>query len=444
MNYKILILFYFFSQVSVFSGFSQKAEAVIEDLEWKGIYSMNINGIDSKKVFHSSNGYWDFENDQPYLLKYIPIYNTAANFNVTNIQVIPLTSSEIALLDVSRIKPIFDFKTNITDKRKKFYAVVEVNEVRKNPTSGQLEKLVSYEGNLSVSGNPLVVSKSGYLTTSAFASGSGEWYKIGIVEDGVYKIDYSFLNDMGVDVSSLGSDAINIFGNGSGVLSENNNDYRHDDVIKNSILVEDGNDGIFNNGDYLLFYAKGPHRWNFDGTMFSHKSHEYSDTSYYFVNINNANPAPKRMGLTQLSTSAETNLVTTFIDYDFIEDDDYNLGKSGKHWYGDIYDVQTAYNYAFSMPNIVNTDSIRVYAKMIGQASNNATSYTLASGGNSLDIAVGASGTGTYAPLGKSVSGGLGYLGNGNSLDVQITYNKNGLSSSKGWLDILKLMCRGL
>ena len=113
-------MLYFFSQVSVFSGFSQKAEAVFEDLEWKGIYSMNINGVDSKKVFHSSNGYWDFENDQPYLLKYIPIYNTAANFNVTNIQVIPLTSSEIALLDVSRIKPIFDFKTNITDKRKSF------------------------------------------------------------------------------------------------------------------------------------------------------------------------------------------------------------------------------------------------------------------------------------------------------------------------------------
>ena len=59
------------------------------------------------------------------------------------------------------------------------------------------------------------------------------------------------------------------------LLSENNNDYRHDDVLKNSILIEDGNDGVFNNGDYLLFYAKGPHRWNFDGSVFSHKSHEY-------------------------------------------------------------------------------------------------------------------------------------------------------------------------
>ena len=109
---------------------------------------------------------------------------------------------------------MFDFKTNITDKRKKFYAVVEVNEVRKNPASGQFEKLVRYEGSLSVSGSSLTTSKSAYLTTSAFASGSGEWYKIGVVEDGVYKIDYSFLNDMGVDVSSLSSDAINIFGNG--------------------------------------------------------------------------------------------------------------------------------------------------------------------------------------------------------------------------------------
>ncbi len=84
------------------------------------------------------------------------------------------------------------------------------------------------------------------------------------------------------------------------------------------------------------------------------------------------------MGGAQLSSSSETNLVTTFIDYDFIEEDDYNLGKSGKQWYGDIYDVQTSYNYSFSMPNIVNTDSIRVYAKIIGHASSNGTSYTLA------------------------------------------------------------------
>ncbi len=439
MTYKILILVYFFFQFSVFLGFSQKGKEVIEDIEWNGIYSMNINGVDYKQVFHSSNGYWDFEKDQPYLLKYIPIYSTTVNFNVTNVEVVPLTRSEISLLDVSKIKSMFDFKTNITDKRKKFYAVVQVNEVRKNPASGQFEKLVRYEGSLSVSGNSSAISKSAYLTTSAFASGSGEWYKIGVVEDGVYKIDYSFLSDMGVDVSSLSSDAINIFGNGAGLLSENNNDYRHDDVLKNSILIEDGNDGVFNNGDYLLFYAKGPHKWNFDGTVFSHKSHEYSDTSYYFVNINNANSAPKRMGTAQLSASAETNLVTTFIDYDFIEEDNYNLGKSGKQWYGDIYDVQTSYNYGFSMPNIVNTDSLRVYAKIIGHAASNGTSYTLASGGNSLDIAVGASGTGTYAPLGKSVSGVLEYLGNGNSVDVQITYNKNGLSSSKGWLDYIEV-----
>ena len=217
MTYKILILVYFFFQFSVFLGFSQKGKEVIEDIEWNGIYSMNINGVDYKQVFHSSNGYWDFEKDQPYLLKYIPIYSTTVNFNVTNVEVVPLTRSEISLLDVSKIKSMFDFKTNITDKRKKFYAVVQVNEVRKNPASGQFEKLVRYEGSLSVSGNSSAISKSAYLTTSAFASGSGEWYKIGVVEDGVYKIDYSFLSDMGVDVSSLSSDAINIFGNGSGV-----------------------------------------------------------------------------------------------------------------------------------------------------------------------------------------------------------------------------------
>ena len=59
-----------------------------------------------ESVFHSSNGYWDFEKEQPYLLKYIPILNTSVKFDVTNIEVIPLTSSEVSLIDVSKIKSI--------------------------------------------------------------------------------------------------------------------------------------------------------------------------------------------------------------------------------------------------------------------------------------------------------------------------------------------------
>jgi len=438
MTYKISILFSFFFQILGLSVYSQSDKRVSENLEWDAIYPMNINGTDSKYVFHSTNGYWDFEKQQPYLLKYIPINGISAEFIVSDIEVLPLTSSEASLVDHSKIKSSFEFTTNITDKRKEFYAVVGVNEVRKNANTGQLEKLISFNGSLSTAGT-ISALKTSYLATSAFASGSGDWYKIGVVEDGVYKIDFTFLDDIGVDVSSLNSDAINIYGNGSGLLSEDNSDFRHDDVLKNAILMEDGNDGTFNNGDYFLFYAKGPHRWDFDGSVFSHKSHEHCDTSYYFININNASPTPKRMGNTVLSSSPETDLVTTFVDYDFIEEDDYNLGKSGRQWFGDIYDVQTSYTYSFTMPNIVSSDSIRVYSKLIGHASSSGTSYTLASGGNSLDIPVGTSGSGTYAPMGKSVTGLLEHTGSGNNVDVQITYNKNGLSSSKGWLDYLEV-----
>ena len=391
MTYKISVLLYFIFHFSIFTCFSQTSKGIVENLEWGAIYSMNINGTDSKNVFHSKNGYWDFEKEQPYLLKYVPINGTSSVFNITNIEVVPLTSSERVLVDVSKVKNSFDFKTSVTDKRKEFYAVIGVNEVRVNPSSGQYEKLVSYSGTLEVSGNSMLALKSSYSNTSAFASGSGDWYKIGVVEDGVYKLDYSFLNDIGIDMSSLNSDAINVFGNGSGLLSENNNDYRKDDILKNAIFIEDGSDGIFNNGDYVLFYAKGLHRWDFNGNIFSQKSHEHCDTSYYFINISTTSASPKRIGNADLSTGSETDLVTTFIDYDFIEEDDYNLGKSGRQWFGDIYDVQTSYNYSFSMPNIVNTDSIRVYAKIIGHASSNGTSYTLASGGSTLNIPVGTS-----------------------------------------------------
>ena len=58
-----------------------------------------------------------------------------------------------------------------------------------------------------------------------------------------------------------------------------------DDLKEMSHYLNTGSDGIFNEGDYLLFFAKGTGRWNYNNStgimIISH--HNYSDTAFYFI-----------------------------------------------------------------------------------------------------------------------------------------------------------------
>ena len=69
------------------------------------------------------------------------------------------------------------------------------------------------------------------------------------------------------------------------MLSTINGAFRGDDLSMIRIHVEDGGDNVFSSGDYVLFYGQGPHQKNFDGSKFTHNSHLYCDSSYYFVNL---------------------------------------------------------------------------------------------------------------------------------------------------------------
>ena len=49
------------------------------------------------------------------------------------------------------------------------------------------------------------------------------------------------------------------------------------------------NDGSFDNSDFILFYAKGPHDWIVDTTANTakHRQNIYSDEAYYFITVSN-------------------------------------------------------------------------------------------------------------------------------------------------------------
>ena len=70
----------------------------------------------------------------------------------------------------------------------------------------------------------------------------------------------------------------------------------HENIAKKAEIIfkKNGYDGKFTKGDYLLFYAKGPHVKKHQDNTIIHETHIYSDSSFYFLNVN-ASESPKRI-----------------------------------------------------------------------------------------------------------------------------------------------------
>ena len=194
--------------------------------------------------------------------------------------------------------------------------------------------------------------QKGFTSSSVLQDGSGYWYKITVPSDGVYKLDKSFLEACGIDLSTTNPQDINIYGNGDGRLPELNSIPRTDDLAKNAILIVGEGDGVFDDEDYILFYGWGAHRWYKNGQFgFNQDRNPYSDVSSYFINVNSAEP-PLRIQMEANSPNPVTHIVNSYSYYDVHEQDLVSLVNGGQRWYGELFDAQLQQTVSFFVPNI--------------------------------------------------------------------------------------------
>jgi hypothetical protein len=202
----------------------------------------------------------------------------------------------------------------------------------------------------------------------------GDWFRIGIREPGVYRVDLAFLASLGVTVP-IPSSSIRLYGNGGKMVPESNADPRPDDLRENAIMVVDGGDGLLNGNDYFLFYADGPDSWSPDaaGRRFSHRKNLYSDVAYYYLTVQG-----NGLRIPQQSTPPPTGMsVTSFDERIFHELDTVNFLSSGKEWYGEEFSAipgrPASRTFPIDLPHIdpsapVTVNSF-VIARSIGQVS---------------------------------------------------------------------------
>ena len=300
---------------------------------------------------------------------------------------------------------------------------------------GQYEELVAYDVTWQVnnSNNGMSSKPAGSNTYNSVLS-AGDWYKIGITKSGVYKISREFLSTIGINTNNVNPKNIHIYGNGGKMLPERNKDFRYDDLQENAITVVGEADGKLDNADYILFYASGVDTWTRNksgGLKFRVTKNLYSDTSFYFININST--PGKRIGKQNATATAADFETNSYDYYNYHEENVVNFGKSGRDFFGEFFDYVKSYNFSWGDNNFVIGDSILCETSLVAinyDSSNfnvrgNGLSYIVTTGSINPNLAYE-----DYAKPGFK----FGWAKNNASNEINITIEKL-TAKSIGYLD---------
>lgn len=439
------IKFYLFFIISSFPSFLLASSVIIEHkINWSTpIDFTNEQGITKKlAVFNNVN----YNENEDFLAYYSNKIKTnqeiISSINILNVEFIAISENDAQkLFGFNQLKNNVDLSFFNGIDKKINYAYYSFSPIIYDKKTGSYKKVVSYKFEIITQKQPVSSPKNKSFTANSVLE-SGDWYKIAVVNDGVFKITHDFLKDLGMDVNNINPLSIKIYGNSGKMLPRLNSDYRPDDLQQNAIYVEGESDGVFNKSDFILFFGQSPHNWelNTSTNRFTHKINEYSDTSYYFITASNTGHSPKRI-LAQPSLPSSTINVTTFSDYAFHEKEIVNLIKSGSEWYGETFDVITNYNFRFNFPNIISSSPVFIDVSAAAR-SNVSTIFTVSMGVNSFTIPIANANLNNHnSPFAFKNSNSTSFASTNDIIDVNINYNKPN-SLSTGWLNKIELNAR--
>lgn len=399
-------------------------------------YQISQKNINKTEYLFFDDAYYHDQNTMyPYYFELLKI-NSQVDLKITNIKYEKLTDKEKSIIKYyDQIPNDVYYKAEISYKRKQAYLQFNLLPLRKNQFNGQLEKVISFDIKLTPKSKSIYTNLKSSNFNSESVLKNGNWSKIKLTKDGVYKISYTELTDMGF--TNPGN--VKVFGNSSGMLPLLNSDPCQDDLEQNSIYFEKGEDNIFNEGDYILFYAKGSDKLQYDITnnFYYLTKHHYSNSNYLFLtsDVGSLNIISTINNPT--GSIIESN--NTFIDFLHHENEIENLLESGQLWFGEHFDINTNFEFEFKIPNLIKNKNIRLRSALAARSSATTTfnitsnSQTIA---NQEITAVNLSNYNSrYANL-NTASGT--FTSTTDNFTVKINYNKSS-ASSEGWLDYITL-----
>ena len=420
MRYFLLFLFIAISSI----GFSQSKEI---NINWDGyrVFSTssaqfeipyfnnhNFNFTPSKGISLSAQWSENIEIDQNSIV-------------IENVTLSDITVENLKQLDRNIIPKelTYDIKTSIS--RGKMYLFLDLFPIINQ--NGNFKKVNSFR----FSYKSGISNKLKRQRTQNSVLNSGEWYKFYVDKSGIFRLSRSFLSQLGLNTNSIDPRNIKIFGNGGNMLPLSNSVEYPVDPIENAIKVHGEDDGVFNNSDYILFYAQGPNAYNSDSNT---NLNLYSDQTAYFINIS---PSPGKRILENVQPVNTANtIVDSYTAYKYHELDEYNIAKIGRRWFGDRFDFESNQTFEFTFPNLRTSEPInlRVYTAAVSEIS---TSMSVEINNQEVSNLNYTSINDPILVSGDYFTGEI--MVSNSNISVDLNYNNNGNPSSVAYLDYISL-----
>jgi hypothetical protein len=414
------------------------------EIEWNENLVSKTDELTTKTFISFKNAKYDVKSD------YLGFYSEQLKLNnekIVSINVIDVLYEDIDEVLVKGVSGIKFINEDIglrfinAVSRKVNYGEIIFTPIIYNSSRGKYQRVTSYKIQVNTQKQYSANTNNKAFTTNSVLE-TGDWYKIAVFKDGVFKLSYQFLKDLGFDIDNLNPNDFKLYGNGGKMLPELNSNFREDDIQQNSVHLEGAIDGSFDQTDYVLFYGQSPHFWTYNSStsLFEHEMNKYSDTTYYFITFSNTGESAKRI-ITQPSQSSPNQSVNSFNAYNYYEKDVINLIKSGDKWFGEVFDIKTDYDFVFNFPNIDLAAPVTITLSAAGR-SNSGSVFTASVGSSSLNVPISsvntASYTSRYANLGNGI---FTTIPSNDLININVAYNKP-TSDAIGWLDELELNAR--
>ena len=205
------------------------------------------------------------------------------------------------------------------------------------------------------------LDKSFYADSSRLAT--GKWVKVAVTESGIYQITADDIRSWG-----LGTDLsqIHVFGYGGAPLSETMSGDNYADDLPQVPIVR--------TGDRILFYGQGNITWKvLDDQTFEQLQvqHPYSLSGNYLITNDS------RYGDVDVNKATNTvtgNVVTTYIERLFHEQEIINPGETGRTFLGESFLSSKTQTFKFSLDGLVNGSTVKVYTVFAAQTSGDSKS----------------------------------------------------------------------
>lgn len=268
------------------------------------------------------------------------------------------------------------------------------------------------------------VTASGTYKSESVLS-SGNWIKVSTSARGIYKITYNQLTSWGVS----SPEKVALYSNQGFMLPKMNNVDYPDDLEKIPIIHAKDNAG--NNA--VFFYSSGSVSWKYDEYrgIFVHDLNLYSDKTYFYIT------ADKTKSDTPVAKSKPVSdgliTVSNFNDFQLYEEENINIGETGRIWYSDHIRPNNPTTKEFTLLN-VNTDSKATLTISAGATS---------SANSQFKIDINNTETATFPFLAKTreyvqpLENDYKIIPAGN-IKIKINYSSTA-SSGDSWLDFITL-----